>query len=133
MLLLKAREVAMSHFRPVLQAYGLTEQQWRTLRALHELGEMTAAGLAGECALLAPSMTRIMRRLAADGLVLVNRSKTDQRELKVKISAKGTRLVERIGPEIEAAYFRIRERMEPAHMSALYRELTWFIDRAERL
>lgn len=131
MLLLRAREVAMSHFRPLLHAQGVTEQQWRALRALHELGELTAAGLASECAILAPSMTRIIRRLSAEGLVLANRSKDDQRELKLKISAKGKRLVVRLGPEVEAAYDKIRDQMEPVHMEALYRELGRFIKLAD--
>jgi len=130
MLLLRAREVAMSHFRPLLHAHGVTEQQWRALRALHELGELTAAGLAAECAILAPSMTRIIRRLSSDGLVLANRSKDDQRELKLKISAKGRRLVDRLAPEIEVAYAEIRDQMQPEHMTALYRELGRFIERA---
>jgi homoprotocatechuate degradation regulator HpaR len=132
MLLLRAREAAMGHFRPILKAHGLTEQQWRALRALDELGELTAAGLARECALLAPSMTRIIRHLSASGLVLVNRSREDQRELRLRISARGKRLVDRVGPEIECAYAKIQERMQPAHMSALYRELARFIARAGR-
>jgi homoprotocatechuate degradation regulator HpaR len=131
MLLLRARETAMSRFRPILKSAGLTEQQWRALRALHELGELTAAGLAAECAILAPSMTRIIRRLANDGLVLVSRSKTDQRELKLRISAKGNRLVERLGPEIEQAYAEIHDRMDAGHMAALYRELSRFIERVD--
>jgi homoprotocatechuate degradation regulator HpaR len=130
MLLLRAREVAMGHFRPILQAHGITEQQWRALRALDELGELTAAGLAKECAILAPSMTRIIRRLSSDGLVLANRSRDDQRELRLKISAKGKRLVDRVGPEIEAAYAEIRDQMQPTHMVELYRELQRFIERA---
>jgi homoprotocatechuate degradation regulator HpaR len=131
MLLLRAREVAMSRFRPLRQAEGVTEQQWRALRALHEGGELTAAGLASECAILAPSMTRIIRRLARDGYVLVNRSKNDQRELKLRISAKGKRLVDKLGPAIETAYTEIRDQMEPEHMTALYRELGRFISRVD--
>jgi homoprotocatechuate degradation regulator HpaR len=131
MLLLRAREAAMSRFRPLLQAQGVTEQQWRALRALHEQGELTAAGLAAECAILAPSMTRIIRRLSNDGYVLVNRSKNDQRELKLKISAKGKRLVDKLAPAIEAAYADIRDQMEPEHMAALYRELGHFISRVD--
>lgn len=132
MLLLRAREAAMGHFRPILQAQGVTEQQWRALRALDELGELTAAGLAAECAILAPSMTRIIRHLSAEGLVLAKRSKDDQRQLKLRISARGKRLVDRLGREIEQAYVRIRERMEPGHMAALHRELKRFIALAER-
>jgi homoprotocatechuate degradation regulator HpaR len=132
MLLLRAREFAMSHFRPILQAHGVTEQQWRALRALDELGELTAAGLAEECAILAPSMTRIIRRLAADGFVNARRARNDQRALKIRISAKGKRLVDRIGPEIEAAYAEIRDQLRPAHLAALYRELKRFTETAER-
>ncbi len=131
MLLLRARETAMSHFRPILQAHGVTEQQWRALRALDEQGELSAAALAAECAILAPSMTRIIRHLKAEGLVLASRSKDDQRQLKLRVSAKGKRLVDRAGPEIEAAYREIREQMRPAHLSALYRELNRFIERAD--
>jgi len=131
MLLLRAREVAMSHFRPILQANGLTEQQWRALRALDELGELTATGLAAECAILAPSMTRIIRRLVRDGYVLSRRARNDQRELRLRISASGKRLVDQVGPEIEAAYAEIRELMQPAHLSALYRELKRFSARAD--
>jgi homoprotocatechuate degradation regulator HpaR len=132
MLLLRAREAAMGHFRPILKAHGLTEQQWRALRALDEIGELTATGLARECALLAPSMTRIIRHLSASGLVLVNRSREDQRELRLRISAKGKRLVDSVGPEIESAYAKIQEQMQPAHMRVLYRELARFIARADR-
>ena len=132
MLLLKARETAMSYFRPILQRHGLTEQQWRALRALHELGELTAAGLASECAILAPSMTRIMRKLEKDGYVQIRRSSKDQRELKLKVSASGKRLVERIGPEIEIAYAEIRQQMDPKHMNSLHRELGRFIAKVER-
>jgi homoprotocatechuate degradation regulator HpaR len=128
MLLLRAREAAMSHFRPVLQAHGVTEQQWRALRALDEQGELTAAGLAAECAILAPSMTRIIRRLKADGFVNVRRARDDQRALRLRISAKGRRLVARIGPEIEVAYARIRDEMQPEHLTALYRELRHFTE-----
>jgi homoprotocatechuate degradation regulator HpaR len=132
MLLLRARELAMSHFRPILKSHGLTEQQWRALRALHERGELTAAKLASECVVLAPSMTRIMRYLAGADLIVVRRSSADQRELNVRISAKGRRLVERIGPEIELAYNEMRDQMEPDHMAVLYTELSRFMRRIER-
>ncbi|MDU2926702.1 MAG: homoprotocatechuate degradation operon regulator HpaR, partial [Bradyrhizobium sp.] len=34
MALLRAREAVMRQFRPILRQHGLTEQQWRILRAL---------------------------------------------------------------------------------------------------
>ena len=128
MLLLRARETAMARFRPVLHAHGVTEQQWRALRALHDLGELTAAGLAQECAILAPSMTRILRNLSDRGLVTVRRSKSDGRELRVKISAKGRRLVAVVGPVVEQEYAKIREQLRPERLEALYADLRHLIE-----
>jgi homoprotocatechuate degradation regulator HpaR len=128
MLLLRARETAMARFRPILTANGVTEQQWRALRALNDLGELTASGLASECSILAPSMTRILRKLSADGLVAVRRSNDDQRELRVKISAKGKRLVNVVGPQVEEEYSRLREQLNPDRLAALYRELSQLIE-----
>jgi homoprotocatechuate degradation regulator HpaR len=128
MLLLRARETAMARFRPILTANGVTEQQWRALRALNDLGELTASGLASECSILAPSMTRILRKLSADGLVAVRRSNDDQREIRLKISAKGKRLVNVVGPQVEEEYSRLREQLNPDRLAALYRELSQLIE-----
>jgi homoprotocatechuate degradation regulator HpaR len=128
MLLLRAREATMSRFRPVLHAHGLTEQQWRVLRALHDLGELTAAGLAQECSILAPSITRILKRLVADELVSTRRSPADQRELLVKMTSKGGRLVAHVGPKVEQVYAEIREQLGPENLASLYDDLERVID-----
>jgi homoprotocatechuate degradation regulator HpaR len=128
MLLLRARETAMARFRPILHEHGITEQQWRALRALYDLGELTAAGLARECAILAPSMTRILRRLADEDWVSIRRSRNDQREINVRISARGRRLVDRVGPRIEDEYARLREQLQPERLLALYRDLERLIE-----
>lgn len=36
MVLLRAREVIMAHFRPMLARHDITERQWRVLRVLAE-------------------------------------------------------------------------------------------------
>ena len=128
MLLLRARETAMSYFRPSLHEHGLTEQQWRVLRALNEIEELTAAGLARKCVILAPSITRILRKLGNEGLVAVRRSQQDQRERRVRLSDRGRRLIGEIGPLSEAQYDRIRERMHPERLALLYELLHEFID-----
>jgi homoprotocatechuate degradation regulator HpaR len=128
MLLLRARETAMARFRPILHAHGVTEQQWRALRVLNDLGELTATGLASECSILAPSMTRILRKLSDERLVFVKKSKNDQRELKVKIAAKGKRLVSSVGPIVEQEYARIRDQLRPERLEALYADLRYLIE-----
>jgi homoprotocatechuate degradation regulator HpaR len=127
MLLLRARETAMARFRPILHAHGITEQQWRALRALNDLGELTAAGLASECSILAPSMTRILRKLSERNWVEIERSQRDQRELKVRITALGQSLVDVVGPEVEAEYARLCEQLHPERLAALYEDLQHLI------
>lgn len=123
MLLLKAREKAMVRFRPLLQEYGLTEQQWRVLRALEELGPTTATSLSKECAILAPSMTRILRRLVECEFVTSERSSTDQREIVVRIAPRGSGIVADLGPDMEQEYAAIRECLHPEEYAALTRTL----------
>lgn len=118
----------MSRFRPILHSHGLTEQQWRALRALDDLGELSAAGLAAECSILAPSMTRILKRLSRQGLVETTRSQVDQRELIVRMTPKGERLVAEVGPQVEVAYARIREQLQPENLANLYADLQRLID-----
>ncbi|HMB72536.1 MAG TPA: homoprotocatechuate degradation operon regulator HpaR [Gammaproteobacteria bacterium] len=123
MLLLKARETAMVRFRPLLQEYGITEQQWRVLRALEDRGPLTATSLSKECAILAPSMTRIIRRLVEFQLVTAERSSSDHREIEVRIAARGSCIVADLGPDMEEQYAAIRDLLHPDEYAALTRTL----------
>jgi DNA-binding MarR family transcriptional regulator len=89
---------------------------------------MTASGLARECAILAPSMTRILRKLAADGLVDVSRSPDDQRELRVEIAARGSQLVGALAPHVEQEYARIRQQLSPERLERLQDDLRRLIE-----
>ncbi len=46
MALLRSREAVMRHFRPPLRDHGLTEQQWRILRALTSIDQIEVSELA---------------------------------------------------------------------------------------
>ena len=65
MLLLRGREAVMRYFRPSLLEHGVTEQQWRVLRALSTADEMEVMMLASATYLLAPSLSRILGSAAA--------------------------------------------------------------------
>src|SRR5438552_9275122 len=69
MALLRARESVMRHFRPSLRAHGLTEQQWRILRALASTDDIEVTELARVAYLLGPSLSRILRDLEARRLI----------------------------------------------------------------
>ena len=69
MSLLRAREAVMRHFRPSLRNHGLTEQQWRILRALTAVDTIEVTELARVAFLLGPSLSRILRDLEARDLI----------------------------------------------------------------
>ena len=66
MSLLRAREAVMRQFRPSLREHGLTEQQWRILRALAAVDTIEVTELARTAFLLGPSLSRILRAIWAN-------------------------------------------------------------------
>lgn len=118
--LLKAREAAMSRFRPMLREHGLTEQQWRVIRALAEFGRIDAGELAARSFLLAPSLTRILQFLDSENLIRRETDSADQRKSVVTLTKSGQRLFDRIAPESEALYSEIEAEFGRARLETLY-------------
>src|SRR5882762_7363040 len=110
MSLLRAREAVMRHFRPSLRDHGLTEQQWRILRALAAIDAIEVTELARVAFLLGPSLSRILRDLEARHLIERRARKADLRRGVVSISAKGLKLMEAVAPSSEAIYAEITRR-----------------------
>src|SRR6201990_1241918 len=107
MTLLRAREAVMRQFRPSLRNHGLTEQQWRILRALTAVETIEVTELARVAFLLGPSLSRILRDLEARHLIERRAAKADLRRGMVSISAKGLKLIEAVAPTSESIYAAI--------------------------
>src|SRR3984957_7475289 len=110
MSLLRAREAVMRHFRASLRDHGLTEQQWRILRALAAIDAIEVTKLARVAFLLGPSLSRILRDLEARHLIERRVAKADPRRAIVPISAKGLKLIEAVAPSSEAIYAEMTKR-----------------------
>src|SRR5437588_9607428 len=110
MSLLRAREAVMRQFRPSLRLHGLTEQQWRILRALASIDAIEVTELARVAFLLGPSLSRILRDLEARHLIERRAAKADLRRAVVSISGKGLKLIEKVAPSSEAIYAAITKR-----------------------
>lgn len=107
--LLRAREALMVPVRDMLKDIGLTEQKWRVLRVLEEIGPCEQSKIGLEACLLLPSLTRILRTMEADELVSRQNDPEDRRRSIVVITDKGRDLVtqnmalsERIAAQLEA-------------------------------
>jgi len=110
MSLLRAREAVMRHFRASLRDHGLTEQQWRILRALASVDTIEVTELARVAFLLGPSLSRILRDLEARRLIERRVAKADLRRGVLSISDKGIKLIEAVAPSSEAIYAEITRR-----------------------
>ncbi|WP_170404997.1 homoprotocatechuate degradation operon regulator HpaR [Ruegeria arenilitoris] len=91
--LLRARERVMGPIRKMLADVGVTEQQWRVLRVLDEEGPQEPTHIADRACLLLPSLTRILQKLEAKGLIRREIHPDDKRRQIVDISAKGKQII----------------------------------------
>ena len=110
MALLRTREAVMRLFRPGLRSRGVTEQQWRILRALAHQGPMEVTDLAEATFLLAPSLSRILPDLEQRRLVGRRTVDTDLRRSVVNLQPEGLRLIAEHAPYSEQMYARIAKR-----------------------
>lgn len=91
--LLRARERVMGPIRAMLADVGVTEQQWRVLRVLDELGPLEPTEIADRSCLLLPSLTRILHTLTAKGMITRAAHPTDHRRQIITITDPGRKLI----------------------------------------
>lgn len=119
-LFLKAREELLCHFRPIITHFGLTEQQWRILRALGENDQMEPREICETCHILSPSMTGVLSRMEEMGLITRERMAEDQRRVLVRMTPKSEKLVSELGPLIVEQYKIIEQSFGPELIQQLY-------------
>ena len=94
----------MGRFRPILNAHGITEQQWRIVRALLDTGPMEPHQIGEICRISSPSLAGMLARMEELELVSRKRLAHDQRRVMVSLTTGSRALAKRMTPHIEAAY-----------------------------
>ena len=107
MALLRARESVMTRFRALLSEHDVTEQQWRVLRVVKEMGMADAGSLAQRTSLLAPSLSRILKVLEGRGVIRTGKDAQDGRRTLVTLTESGDAMLRRIAPESAEIYREI--------------------------
>jgi len=129
MALLKAREAVMSHFRPILAAENITEQQWRVLRALADADQpLSVSQIVERTFLLGPSLSRILAGLERRGMLDRDTASEDARRALISANPAGRALLAKIGPLSEARYRWIEERLGAGQLDRLYELLALVAD-----
>jgi len=127
----EALDALIAPFRPILTAHGLTEQQWRVLRALRA-GASSQVELAAACVMHPASLTGVLRRMEHAGLIERRRSSADHRRVIVTTTPDGDELIARIAPEIAERYGTLGARIGVETLAALERAAGALRDAARR-
>lgn len=123
LLLLHARESVIAHFRPILNAHGVTEQQWRIVRALLERGPLEPRQIGEVCRVSSPSLAGVLARMDDLGLVQRERLAHDQRRVRVSLTARSRALAHEMAPQIEAVYQAIEAHIGSEFIERFYATL----------
>lgn len=123
LLLLQAREAVIANFRPILHAHGLTEQQWRILRALADAGPLEPRQIVEGCSISSPSLAGVLSRMDDLGLVQRERMAGDARRVRVSLTAKSRTLAATMAPQIAATYADIEARIGAEFIGRVYQTL----------
>jgi homoprotocatechuate degradation regulator HpaR len=119
MLLYAAIDVVMPRFRQIFKEYGLTEQQWRVLRVLWDMEEISHSNLAAITLIPAPSLVGVVDRLKKMQLVERRQSGLDRRVVLIATTGQGRELREQLMPAVQQSYFELRDSIDDSTWRAL--------------
>ena len=120
LLLAQAREEIISRFRPILNHFGVTEQQWRILRVLRQREPMEPKQICETCLFLSPSLAGVLARMEEMDLVRKERVESDHRHVMVHMTDKSRTLVDAVIPLINEQYRLLESVIGERETSELY-------------
>ena len=88
-LLARAAHVLLQGFAEELRKRGTSLPVWRVTAALLASPGQTVTGLAAVCLLQQPTMTKLLDRMVADGLVARAQDARDRRVLRIALTPEG--------------------------------------------
>jgi homoprotocatechuate degradation regulator HpaR len=129
LLLLQSREALMAHFRPLLNQHGVTEQQWRIIRALSEEQPLEPRQLCERCQISSPSIAGVLARMEELGWVQRERMDADQRRLLVSLTPQSRRIARSMAPLVEAKYQELETLLGTQTLEQVYAALDTLLQR----
>jgi homoprotocatechuate degradation regulator HpaR len=102
--LLRLRGAMRLFFRPVLSRHALTDQNWRIIKPLAEVGPIDMTRLSRAAVIPMASVSRMVTRMEASGLVQRLQDESDRRQVLVRLTPKGRRLHTQVAPQIRQTY-----------------------------
>ena len=123
MILSRSLDDIMPQYRSLFQAHGITDQQWRVMRALWEQEHLTSKQISQITLIPAPSLVGILDRLEKKGLLGRLRSVKDRRLVFIRPTRAGRELQELMLPKIEEIHNFLKERVTSTEWNEMKRIL----------
>jgi homoprotocatechuate degradation regulator HpaR len=123
----------MARFRPLLNEHGVTEQQWRIIRALADEGPMEQNQLSDYCKLSGPSLSGVAGRMEEQDLLIRKRIESDQRRMLISLTPRSRSLVKKMVPLVDARYQALEKEIGIDFIHEMYDALDALLARLDAL
>jgi DNA-binding MarR family transcriptional regulator len=130
-LLARASTGASAQFHAVVKARGISVLKWRVLGQLAS-GAASVSMLAERALSQQPTLTKVLDRMAAEGLIVRLADAADRRRVSVRLTEKGQRLAAELIPLAREHEARVLAGYAPREAAALKRTLKTLIARTGR-
>jgi DNA-binding MarR family transcriptional regulator len=117
-----------SHSKELERALGITLPQLVVLRAVRMLGEVTTGKLSAAASLSPATVTTILDKLEARGLVLRYRNAEDRRVVHSKLTDRGAQMLDGAPPFLHERFVSGFARIDSARQAALIAALEQVAD-----
>lgn len=127
-----ASKMALIVFREVLRPRGLTLREWRILCSLAECGCGNLTTVSSRSSVDPAHVSRLLRSMAAAGLVERGVDPTDRRAAAFSLTGKGREVFDEAWPHARAIARQFHALYEPSELAQLEALLDRAIDEANR-
>lgn len=113
----------VSEFTPSLAEAGIDVQMWRALSVLHRHGDLPVGALSELTSINLSTLSRLVGRMDAKGLVLRRRDDADSRTVNIHLTPEGKRATEDLIPKAVALEARATAGLSRSEVETLRRLL----------
>lgn len=128
-----SNRISRAFFDEVETQYGISLAEWRVILTLVSEPGVSGADITNRWAMEKMAVNRAVQRLVDAGNVARTRDPDDRRSYRLALTAKGTKLYEKIAPTANKRYAELSSAVSSDELAALVATLRTMIARAEEL
>lgn len=128
-----SNRIGRAFYGEVETKYGVTIAEWRVMLTVASEPGVSAAEITNRWAIEKMAVNRAIQRLVDNGHVSRTRDPDDRRSYRLALTAKGTKLYDKITPDADKRYQEIQSAVSNEELDVMVTALQKMIRRAEEL